>query len=309
MYWTFILLVCFSVTFARQINFGSLQSILYNRFDRAAIFGDSTSDTGNVYDLTDDTWPISPPYYNGRYCNGPNWADSLSVSLKYNYAYGSATTDNNFVPGYAKLNTVLVPGILQQVDQYLNDPKGYFALDRIIHIIWGGANDVIANSTLAATPQLIIQSLMQSVTTLLAAGAKHIIVFNQEPFQNIPQISQLNEPAQFTYLTNVVNNLTNVSLQTIQAANPSASIYLFDLHSLITNLLANPPSPVNNTVGFCWNAINITTVGIYCSDPSTYFFIDKFHFTTLVQKQLAAAVGKFFQFGFSPSPSNYFYAY
>jgi phospholipase/lecithinase/hemolysin len=309
MYWTFILLVCFSVTFALQVNFGPPLSVLSNRFGNAAIFGDSTSDTGNVYDLTIFTWPISPPYYIGRYCNGPNWADDLNVLVKYNYAYGSATTDNNFVPGYAKLNTVLVPGILQQVNQYLTDFQFSGAIPNTVHIIWGGANDAIAKPALAATPQLIVQSLMQSVTTLLAGHAKTIIVFNQEPFQNIPQNSELNELAQFTYLTTVVNNLISESLQTIQAANPSASIYLFDLHSLITNLLLNPPSPVTNTVGFCWNAVNTATVGIYCSDANTYFFVDKFHFSAPVQQALAAAVSQFFQSGFSPSPSNYFYAY
>jgi outer membrane lipase/esterase len=295
------------VTSAFQINVNPFG--LFNRFQFAAIFGDSTSDTGNVYDLTSGTWPISPPYYNGRYCNGPNWADDLNVFVKYNYAYGSATTDNNFVKGYAKLNTVLVPGMLQQVNQYLSDFDDPFALNNNIHIIWGGANDVIENSTLAKTPQLIVQSLMLSVTTLLAAGAKNIIVFNQEPFQNVPFNSALNKPAEFIYLTSVVNNLINASLQSIKAANPSASIYLFDLHSLITNLLANPPYPVTNTVNYCWNDINITTVGIYCSNPNTNFFVDNFHFTAPVQQKLADAVSQFFQFGFNPSSANYFYAY
>jgi len=71
MYWTFILLVGLSATFAFQVNtnFGGL---LGKRFLSATIFGDSTSDTGNVFQLTNGTWPISPPNFYGRYCNGPN---------------------------------------------------------------------------------------------------------------------------------------------------------------------------------------------------------------------------------------------
>jgi phospholipase/lecithinase/hemolysin len=270
MYWTLTLLVCFSVTSAFQTNINPLG--LFNRFQFAAIFGDSTSDTGNVYDLTSGTWPISPPYYYGRYCNGPNWADDLNVLVKYNYAYGSATTDNNFVKGYAKLNTVLVPGMLQQVIQYLTDYNNSCSLNNPFSL-------------------------------------NNIIVFNQEPFQNVPINSALNQPAQFIYLTSVVNKLINASLQSIKAANPSASIYLFDLHSFITYLLANPPYPVTNTVNYCWNDTSITTVGVYCSNPNTNFFIDNFHFTAPVQQKLADAVSQFFQYGFNPSPANYFYAY
>jgi phospholipase/lecithinase/hemolysin len=305
MYWTFILLVGLSATFAFQVNV-NLGGI-GKRYLSAVLFGDSTSDTGNVFQLTDGTWPISPPNFDGRYCNGPNWADDLGVLLKYNYAYGSATTDNNLAKGYAKGGTVLVPGLLQQVQQYLSDPKLPYAVDYNVHIVWGGANDASANPALALEPQLIVGSLMSSVTALLAGDAKTIIVFNQEPFQNIPVNAAVNEPLQLIELTAYVNTLTNASLQQIQKANPKAKIYLFDLHSLITDLLANPPPPVIHTTGYCWNVTGLT-IQKYCDNPKQYFFVDTFHFTTPIQKKLAQAVEKFFQFDFKPSADNYFYA-
>jgi phospholipase/lecithinase/hemolysin len=305
MYWTFILLVGLSASLAFQVNtnFGGL---LGKRFLSAAIFGDSTSDTGNVFELTNGTWPISPPNFFGRYSNGPTWADDLTVFLKYNFAYGSATTDNNFVQGFAKDNTVLVPGLLQQVQEYLSDFKFPYALDHTVHIVWGGANDVIADPALALKPQLIIGSLINSVTTLLAGGAKHIIVFNQEPFQNVPLNAVLNQSLQFIELTAYVNAVTNISLQAIQAANPQAKIYLFDLHSLVTNLFANPPPPVIHTSGYCWNTTGLT-IHTYCNNPKQYFFIDNFHFSSPVQQKLAQAVDEFFKLGFTPSAENYFY--
>jgi hypothetical protein len=72
------------------------------RFRNIVIFGDSTSDTGNVFALTDKTYPIPPYYWKGRFCNGPNWVDQLEVLGISNYAYGSATTVNNLVTGYTK---------------------------------------------------------------------------------------------------------------------------------------------------------------------------------------------------------------
>ncbi len=49
------------------------------RFRNIVIFGDSTSDTGNVFELIDHTYPIPPDYWKGRYSNGPNWVDQLEV--------------------------------------------------------------------------------------------------------------------------------------------------------------------------------------------------------------------------------------
>ncbi|CAM4780750.1 unnamed protein product [Rotaria magnacalcarata] len=39
-------------------------------FDTIVRFGDSHTDTGNVYNLTSHAWPIVPPYVEGRFSNG-----------------------------------------------------------------------------------------------------------------------------------------------------------------------------------------------------------------------------------------------
>lgn len=41
-----------------------------------AVFGDSVSDNGNVYKLTDKQWPPAK-YYKGRFSNGPVWAERV----------------------------------------------------------------------------------------------------------------------------------------------------------------------------------------------------------------------------------------
>ena len=306
MFRTIILLVILSSIAARQTNI-NLSGLLDKRFLSAAIFGDSTSDTGNVFDLTSGTWPICPPNYKGRFSNGLNWADDLPVFVKYNYAYGSATTDNNFVNGYTKANTVPVPGLLQQVQEYLNDTTLSLFRHKIVPIIWGGANDPIANPALALRPDLVVGSLMKSAKALLAGNVTNLIVFNQEPFEIVPINAALNQSAQFIQLTAVVNTLTNASLQQMKAAYPNTQIYLFDLHSLIAKLYANPPKPIKYTTGYCWAVVG-TTIPNYCKNPTNYFFADTFHFTTPVQRKIGEAVGKFFEKDFAPRAENYFYA-
>jgi len=305
MYWTFILLVGLSATVAYQVN-TKLEGLFGKRFQFAAIFGDSTSDTGNVYELTDGTWPLSPPNFHGRYGNGPNWADDLKVFLKFNYAYGSATTDNNFVLGLAKYNTTIVPGILQQVQSYVNDPIFHLLRENTVHTVWGGANDAGVKPALLAQPYLIINSLMNSVTTLLAGKAKTIIVFYQPPFQYAPANAAQN-PAQLAALTNYINGLIRANVTTIQAANPQAKIYIFDTYTFIDNLYKNPPPPIIYTTVPCWIITN-STASAACPNPKEHFFADTLHFGSVVQQYLAAAVDEFFKPGFTPSATNHFIA-
>ena len=145
----------------------------------------------NNYKLTNYTWPIVPPYYQGRFSNYRNWVDRLTNFKILSYAYGSATTDNNFVQGYAKLNTVPVPGVRQQIKIYLNNTRiKNINFEKTLYIIWAGGNDFLFNPLV--TINAIINSLMNSVRDLLAIGAKHIIVFNQVPNQALPINSKRN---------------------------------------------------------------------------------------------------------------------
>ena len=40
-------------------------------YSNVFVYGDSLSDTGNIYNASGHTIPQSPPYYMGRFSNGP----------------------------------------------------------------------------------------------------------------------------------------------------------------------------------------------------------------------------------------------
>ena len=69
-------------------------------------FGDSLSDVGNVYSATGGLVPI-PPYYNGRFSNGPNWVDDLSAKLGLGTVSPSAAGGNDFAVGGAQTGATL----------------------------------------------------------------------------------------------------------------------------------------------------------------------------------------------------------
>src|SRR5262245_37490212 len=51
-------------------------------FREVVVFGDSLSDTGNVFTVTEpvlaEAIPVSPPYFQGRFSNGPVWVERLA---------------------------------------------------------------------------------------------------------------------------------------------------------------------------------------------------------------------------------------
>ena len=264
-------------------------------FNQLVVFGDSYSDTGNVYQLTAETFPISPPYYNGRYSNGPNWVDLLNVNKKTSYAYGSATTDNNLVVGLTKANTIPVPGIRQQVNTYLSEsrPKQVQRKHRV-HVIWGIGNDFVFSAN--PNPVASVNSLMGSVKALLDAGAKNLVVFNGQPAQLLPYSRLSGQPIQlFVALTTAINNLILANLITIKSNYPQANIHLFNASAVFTKIVSNTASVTfANTVDPCWIVTGPTTVTPPCPIPSDHVFVDLFHVSAPAHQIIADAVQPFF---------------
>ena len=110
-------------------------------------FGDSLSDVGNVFLGTDGTEP-APPYFAGRFSNGPIWLDYLAAQLGTgpmipsllggtDYAFGLATT--GFAPTLSTPS--LVPTFVQQVALF-NTATGV-APPSALYAVWIGANDLL----------------------------------------------------------------------------------------------------------------------------------------------------------------------
>ena len=87
-------------------------------FSNMVVFGDSLSDTGNLFIATGGTQPpAGQPYFNGRFSDGPLWVESLAAGLNLplasnpylvggnNYAFAGARTGTSSSP----------PGLLAQV--------------------------------------------------------------------------------------------------------------------------------------------------------------------------------------------------
>jgi thermolabile hemolysin len=72
----------------------------YKKIDNIVVLGDSISDNGNLYNMSFDFVPNRNSWYEGRFTNGPVWADYLSQNMKVNnvdLAIGGVKTTNQML--------------------------------------------------------------------------------------------------------------------------------------------------------------------------------------------------------------------
>lgn len=156
-------------------------------YDRIFSFGDSLTDTGRVYALTFGLLPPSPPYYAGRFSNGPVWVESLpglvgtDPGAGMNYAFGGAET--------GLVSPVGVPGVLGQVAEFaVTGPSGR---STALYTVWGGGNDYRNGVTAGADPTPLVDrsiaNLTGSVERLALLGGRNFLVPNLPDLGTIPE--------------------------------------------------------------------------------------------------------------------------
>ena len=241
------------------------------QFTKLVVLGDSLSDTGNVYAATVGTVPASPPYYAGRFSNGPVWVEYLAEALDLeadNYAYGGAQTDHaNLFDG---LGGIDFPGLADEVVALMAQPGG---LDPgAVYVVWAGANDFRAALSRGTAPDMLamIGNIVNAVGTLYFAGAQHVVV------PNLPDLGLTPEgrASGIGPLVTLLSETFNSNLQAALAAHAPDAIVM-DIFRLM-NQTVNDPSEYGftNVTSPC-----LTKSGV-CEAPGEYLFWDHVHPTT-----------------------------
>ncbi|MBW4498968.1 MAG: SGNH/GDSL hydrolase family protein [Scytonema hyalinum WJT4-NPBG1] len=217
-------------------------------FSDMYVFGDSLCDIGNAFDTTQKALgegrPPSPPYFQGRFSNGPVWIEFLATLLgltsrrNTNFAIGGANTgsDNTLIPN----NPLRLSGLQQQINSFIGDLK---AVNRLadceaVYIIWAGANDYLGGGL--TQPAIPIKNLSDAVASLAAVGAKHIMVLNLPDLGELPATRK---NSQQSALLNALTREHNVGLAKSLSSlslGSDVNIILFDVHSLFNQVLTNP---------------------------------------------------------------------
>jgi outer membrane lipase/esterase len=288
-----------------------------SRFSDLVIFGDSLSDTGNIFAFTQNRqpFPIPPsgPYFAGRFSNGPNYADDLAAFLGLQ-ATSSLLGGDNFAVGGARTNSHAVPqlsslfSILAQVQSFVQRPGP--ADPHALYIVFGGANDlqdaIMAGPvTGPAIAQDAVTNLGTAITALADEGAIDFFVPNAPNLALAPRINGLNDPtisAFATGLTQSFNSSLATELDTLEVSL-GINISRFDTFAFFNNIVAHGASfGFSDVHSRCYTGDDLTflSLGTVCPHPEGFGFWDGVHPTEKAHALLAQA----FERVLVPEPST-----
>lgn len=253
--------------------------------DDIVFFGDSLSDTGNIWYATGGFPP--PPYYQGSSGGppdftggqwsgpgGPSWPTIFASTFGLtatpslvpggnNYAWGGARTGVNGDASGA-------PWLDQQVMLY--QLTGSQPDARTLVSIMIGGNDVANNLGNAAALEAGITSIITQMANLYGAGVRQFVIANVPDVGATPRFQEIDavNPGAAAFAT-FWTMQWNAALATAvdQLELPGAVITLFDFFAFSKDpeLL----TVFTNTTDPCLTESSI------CDDPASYFYWDSFH--------------------------------
>jgi phospholipase/lecithinase/hemolysin len=293
-------------------------------FSQMYVFGDSLSDTGNVFNASLQATGIGfppPPYFNGRFSNGPNWVDYLAEDLNLsptpvttvlglgippsqgiNFAFGGATTglDNTVNPDLL--------GLQEQVGLFTQlVPANQAANPDALYVLWAGANDYLPTESTTFTPfntpETTIGNLSFALSTLAAVGAKNFLVVNLPDLGELPLTNKTPISSSLNTLTSLHNTGLTTTINALSSTPGSdLNINLVDVNSLFSDTISNPDKyGFTNVTDACIN--NLTCVYGGQSDQNKFLFWDNLHPTTAAHKQIGELAYKALQSSTPPPVS------
>jgi phospholipase/lecithinase/hemolysin len=210
-----------------------------------------------------------------------------------NYAWGGADT------GFG-LSASGIPNIGEQINSYLGG--GNIPSSDELFMMWAGANDFINAPPGTDLPGLIpsvVNNISNHITTISGAAPGtelDFLVLNLPPLGQTPRVQFLSQflgdaglPSAFNALSMNFNSLLSAELQILQT-NPEISIFMLDIFSLSSQILADPTAfGFTNTTDTARIGINPVTGGPpdlftpgtdVVLDPGEYISFDDIHPTT-----------------------------
>ncbi|WP_253272422.1 SGNH/GDSL hydrolase family protein, partial [Chromobacterium subtsugae] len=218
-----------------------------NAINRMVVFGDSLSDTQNMYGASQWRLPVASSWYVGRFSNGRVWVEHLADQLKlpfYNWAIGGSAADSHLV----------VPGLLQQVDswaQYMQKAPGYRPENTLFTMLIGG-NDLL---NYGRAVDQVIADQGKALDKIIAAGGRNIVVLTLPDLSRTPSGSAGGKAAQLAQQVKDYNaKLATLVANLKQKHGAALKLSLFDAYGMFNDLLTNPAKyQVSNTTQPCLN--------------------------------------------------------
>jgi phospholipase/lecithinase/hemolysin len=270
-------------------------------------FGDSLTDTGNVSLATLGLLPVSPPYADRNFSNGPIWVDEVAKDIGLpapqpslaggtDFAYGAATT------GQTAVHTQNPTDLPSQYSQFLSQVPSPQA--GALYAVWIGANDVldIANNTSLTPAQqqanvsAAVGNEVSVIGGLAAHGAQNLLVLNVPDLGKAPaEMARGPTAAQSASTLAAQYNAQLAAALAPLEASGALKIDLVDTFSVLDQATANPGAfGFTNVTDPLWTGdltnANSGTLRASGAAQSQFLYFDSLHPTTHAHDVLATNI-------------------
>lgn len=209
---------------------------------QVVVFGDSLSDNGNLYEYMDHQLPMSPPYYAGRFTNGPVWIELLMDKLYplngqahlMNYAFGGAgiSLEEKSDDGEFSLSN--------QIRSYL-EANNQTALPDALYVVWIGANNYF---NLPDDPDEVVDAVIKgigmNVETLIHHGAKQVMLLNVPNLAKVPAAIEYEAVDELRYMSLEHNRRLKLLISHLKNTYPDVTFIDYDVTMVMDDLIEHP---------------------------------------------------------------------
>lgn len=273
-------------------------------YDHLYAFGDSYSDHGAGETFTrtlaeqklENAQELPGPlYWKGRWSNGPTAVERLAEALKIpltDYAIGGAKSGNGNY--YAWMETSRDTGVFGQIADHLNAAKTHKADPNALYFIFISANDFFEWADFSHPESIDVLShnsvanIQKATETLIAAGAKHLMVVGTTDLSHVPAVVQSNQVKNAMKFQQVLEQQLPGGLTDLAKAH-QVNISYFD-HLAFSNTLRATPGVEGLTDLDSPCQVTYPEVRPACANPDAHYYWDEWHPTRKVHALAAEAM-------------------
>ena len=196
-------------------------------------FGDSLSDTGNIFNGSDWVFPNPHSWFLGHFSNGPVWTEYLAKNKQvplYNWAIGGAAGDDKYIA---------IKGIHSQVKSFINYAKHAenYIPESTLFTFEFGLNDFI---NYHRDFDLVKADLDHALDELFAAGATNALVITLPDASRAPQFQYKSTDETDKVQKNIMRFNHELKKKIASLKAEGRTIVLFDAFTFFNEMLAKP---------------------------------------------------------------------
>ncbi|KNC81528.1 hypothetical protein SARC_06155 [Sphaeroforma arctica JP610] len=263
------------------------------------VYGDSISDTGVTYQITNGAWP--PSENDQKYLNGDVWVEYAGRTVGYQLvssARGGATTNNSVVQGYVGSSVLQWPVFVAsdqtevQMTAFRRESPPFQpeSPDRTgdVHLVCVGSNDIFSKAkfTWEGMMNPSVDAITNTARYLLDNDNVHDVkVCDMSNMYTVPY-AQAQGSLVVNFLKRIISYVseeTKNRVRELQLAYPDKSVTFIPFKDTMDSVTQK----FKNQTGSCLDLLQGADIITQCTDVNDYMWWDTFHPTTLAHERIA----------------------